>query len=199
MLVLLSHFDDKWLSGARHPLDRKPGSLEVDNKGRSGIGAWLYRRFNQTITYGQAGEKIQTVTHSLTIEVTRGKFGAEFAKLYGTRESRRIKVNEFALGALSLVVGRINPVEGSDALRIVIGNIKRWSEPVSLLAQGFVALKTSYDSFRYEAGCKIEEKVVIKTTTYKDGHIHEKIKRIYSASGDSGSFCDTLENSERIF
>jgi hypothetical protein len=82
---------------------------------------------------------------------------------------------------------------------VVLGAVKSFAEPVSLSAQGFVLFRTVYDLFRYEAGCKIEEKVVIKTITFKDGHGIESIKRTYSAESGAYSFCDTLENSERVF
>jgi hypothetical protein len=163
----LSYVDDKKFFGTLHPLDRGPGALEVKNKGKRGIGAWLYKRFSDTKTTGPAGERIQTVTHTLTIEVTRNEFGAAFAKAYGTRELRETAINEFKLTAMSYVLGKISPYEGTEAIRVVLGAMRRFSEPVTLLAQGFAAFKTVYDSFRYEVGCKIEEKVIIKTTTFK--------------------------------
>jgi hypothetical protein len=109
---VLSYVDTKKFFGTPHPLDREPGALEVKNKGKSGIGAWLYRRYNDTKTTGAAGEKIQTVTHILTIEMTRNEFGAAFAKAYGTRELRETGYAAVKLGTLSYVSAKFHRSKG---------------------------------------------------------------------------------------
>jgi hypothetical protein len=59
--------------------------------------------------------------------------------------------------------------------------------PVLLwFSEGYNAFSTKYSPYNlYQPGGKIEDKLVIKTTTSKDGHIYEKIKGTYSVWGKS--------------
>jgi hypothetical protein len=185
-----------------HFLDRKPGKFGVTvqedpNKGKHGIGAILERKIITTTT-NNGGAKITTVVQASTIKIKDNIFGEEFASLYGTRENQQRAMSSWKLTLLSGATERFAPPVG--AAWIYIGLTKVL--PKAMLAvQGYQAATTKYDSFRYERGGKIEEKLVITTTLQKDGHGIEKIKRTYSAWRKNGKrgFCNVLENSEKVF
>jgi hypothetical protein len=185
-----------------HFLDRKPGTFGVTsqenlNKGKHGIGAILERKFSKTTTNNN-GSKITTVVQTSTIKIKDNIFGEEFAKLYGTRESRQMAINEWKLALIGGITGKLVPP--TVAAWIYIAQTKFLPKAI-LAIQGYQAFTKKYDSFRYEQGGKIEEKLVIITALQKDGHGTEKIKRTYTAWGKNGKsgFCNVLENSEKVF
>jgi hypothetical protein len=113
-----------------------------------------------------------------TIKIKDNIFGEEFAKLYGTCESWQMAINEWKLALIGGITGKLAP--STVAAWIYIAQTKFLPKAI-LAIQGYQAFTKKYDSFRYEQGGKIEEKLVIITVLQKDGHGTEKIKRTYTA------------------
>jgi hypothetical protein len=123
-------------------------------------------------------------------------FGAEFAALYGTREARGMQIANFGVALASMYYTETVPLE---VAWLYICQTKVL--PKAFLAlQGYMAFRTKYRC-GYEAGGKIEDKLVIKSTRYKDGHVVERIKGTYTVWGHTGmvGISECYENKENFF
>jgi hypothetical protein len=198
-------------------LDRNPGKLEVkvkmQNEWKHGVGAVLTTNINTTKTKNRDGSVTIKVIQTSTINIKKNMFGTEFAKLYGTDQLRRRNNAQFWLDAANTTLA-IVPTPVSLAAKaakvaktttdmttrvvawIYIGHTK-YLPKAMLLVKGFLGSRTDY-SIAYQAGGRIEEKLVISTTS-KDGHGIERIKRTYTTWSSTGKNCCCLENKENIF
>jgi hypothetical protein len=202
-IVDLSQYVNSKKHGKTQFLDRKPGFFEVavqdnPNKGKHGIGAILKKRIDRSTSKNSNGSVTNTLTQTSTIYIKNNIFGAEFAAIYGTDESRRRALAQTGLDALSLYASEGISVPARAAW-VYIAQTK-YLPRVFLALQLYVS-RTSKYKCGYEAGGKIEEKLVISTTVNKDGHGIEKIKRTYTVWGHTSKvgICDCLENKESIF
>jgi hypothetical protein len=182
-------------------LDRKPGRFGVTvqenpNKGKHGIGAILTKKIDKTTSRNSNGSVTTTITQTSTIKIKNNIFGAEFASIYGTDESKRTGHAQFMLDAATMYA-----TEGitTETAWVYIAATKHLPKAF-LIVQYFAARKNKYRC-SYEAGGKIEEKLVIATILNKDGHGIEKIKRTYTVWGHTGMIgvCNCLENKESVF
>jgi hypothetical protein len=169
---------------------------ENPNKGKHGIGATLEKKFSKTTITNSDGSKTTSIIQTTTIKIRNNIFGAEFAALYGTKEARGIGWASLGLSAVSLYYAETIPVT---VAWLYIGQTKVLPK-VFLGVQAIALFKTKFRC-GYEAGGKIEDKFVIKSTRYKDGHIVERIKGTYTVWGHTGMVgtSQCYENKENFF
>jgi hypothetical protein len=164
-----------------------------------GIGAVVERNFRNITQKNSDASKVQTVTFTTTINIRKNQFGEQFAINYGTQESRGQAVASWTLDGILMFVA---PESQTNRIVIWVYTGVQKLLPVMLwFTDGYKAFSIRYKTHNlYQSGGKIEDKLKITTTTYKNGHGLEKIKGTYSVWGRSSHptvIC--YQNKENVF
>ena len=164
-------------------VQKKPIAVAAEKA--HGIGAIVERTFSNTTTRNSDGSRTQTVVFATTINIRKDKFGKQFVINYATKELRGTKIATWTLNGILLVANSETQAASKFAVWVYTG-IEKALPKILWFIEGYQAFNASYSPFNlYQSGGKIEDKLTIVSTQFKDGHVYEKIKGTYSVWGKS--------------